>query len=266
MFSEVPRLVDVSEASRVGWNFNIGSATDRDSEPYNVKGYRIVDGNEGDVFRVENRRLFDTVSAELYLNKSLNREEIPFYTLTVEAYDGGNPPKVGRTVVNITVTDVNDNAPMFDLTRYTVSVQEDRDIGFDIISVTATDLDEGANGNVSYRINRQQSDPDMYFIIDSTTGQISLNRRIDYEAQDEHKIVIEAVDQGSVPNVGSTVVIVNVVNVNDNKPNIDVIFFGENGAKVCRSFLLSLRLSCHWTAHFFRLLYAHKISEISFTV
>ena len=222
----------ISEASQVGSKFDIGSATDPDSFPYNVQGYRIVTGNSDHSFRVDSRHFNDFVFADLIVNKTLNREEISLFHITIEAFDGGFPSKTGTIQVQVNVSDVNDNAPTFDLSRYTVAVMEDAPIGTDVITMNATDPDIADNGKITYRIDRTNSDPDSFFVIDAISGVISLNKRLDYERALQHKIVVEAVDRGTEPQVGSTVVIVTVVNVNDNYPILSVIFLDANESKV----------------------------------
>ena len=157
--------------------------------------------------------------------------------MTIEAYDGGTPSNTGSLQLNINITDANDNAPMFDLTRYTVTIKENIDIGADVISLTASESDINENGFITYRIDRSQSDPDDFFLINPTTGQITLNKKLNFEDQVQHKVVVEAVDQGSEPLIGSTVVIVTVEDVNDNKPTLEVIFLGSEGTlvRICLS-------------------------------
>ena len=216
----------------MGSKFDIGSATDDDAFPFNVKGYRIVDGNSEAFFRIGTRSLNGFIFADLIVNKSLNREEIPFFVLTIEAFDGGNPPKSGFVKLNINVTDANDNAPAFDLTRYTATIKENVKIGTKIITLNASDADIGENGQIFYRIDRSQSDPNNFFVIDSASGRITLNKNVNFEDQVQHKIVVEAVDKGAEPLVGSTVVIVTIEDVNDNKPLLEVIFLGPDGSLV----------------------------------
>lgn len=65
----------------------------------------------------------------------------------------------------------------------------------------ATDEDEGDNGLVLYEINRRQSDPDRYFVMDVKTGVITLNRPLDYELKKVHELVVQARDNASHPEV-----------------------------------------------------------------
>lgn len=67
----------------------------------------------------------------------------------------------------------------------------------------ATDADEGDNGLVLYEINRRQSDPDRYFVMDIKSGVITLNRPLDYELKRVHELVVQARDNGSHPEVAN---------------------------------------------------------------
>ena len=67
--------------------------------------------------------------------------------------------------------------------------------------VFATDADEGDNGLVLYEINRRQSDPDRYFVMDTKSGVITLNRPLDFELKRVHELVVQARDNASQPEV-----------------------------------------------------------------
>ncbi|NXH42707.1 PCDGD protein, partial [Dicaeum eximium] len=87
---------------------------------------------------------------ELVLAKALDREEAAFHELVLRASDGGDPARTGTARIRVTVLDANDNAPVFSQAEYTVRVPEDVPVGFTLVTVTATDADEGLNGNVKY--------------------------------------------------------------------------------------------------------------------
>lgn len=72
---------------------------------------------------------------------------------------------------------------------------------FSSLQVFATDEDEGDNGLVLYEINRRQSDPDRYFVMDIKSGIITLNRPLDYELKRVHELVVQARDNASHPEV-----------------------------------------------------------------
>jgi len=73
------------------------------------------------------------------------------------AYDGGSPPRSGVVEVKVTVTDANDNGPVFEYSSYEVTVAENIDLGSNVAKVTAFDADAGINAEVSYlRASKQR--------------------------------------------------------------------------------------------------------------
>ncbi|NXP42901.1 PCDGF protein, partial [Leiothrix lutea] len=86
----------------------------------------------------------------LVLAKALDREEAAFHELVLRASDGGDPARTGTARIRVTVVDANDNAPVFSQAEYTVRVAEDVPVGSVLVTVTATDADEGLNGHVKY--------------------------------------------------------------------------------------------------------------------
>ncbi|NWU16153.1 PCDGE protein, partial [Cephalopterus ornatus] len=87
---------------------------------------------------------------ELVLAKALDREEAAFHELVLRASDGGDPSRTGPARIRVTVLDANDNAPVFSQAEYTVRVPEDVPVGSVLVTATATDADEGLNGQVKY--------------------------------------------------------------------------------------------------------------------
>ncbi|NXD88803.1 PCDGH protein, partial [Halcyon senegalensis] len=86
----------------------------------------------------------------LVLAKALDREEAAFHELVLKASDGGEPARTGTARIRVAVLDANDNAPVFSPAEYTVRVPEDVPVGTVLVTVTATDADEGMNGHVKY--------------------------------------------------------------------------------------------------------------------
>lgn len=87
--------------------------------------------------------------------KPLDREKISGYLLTITARDHGHPPMSDTTDVEITVADVNDNAPVFNAAAYHANIIEDALIGTSVLSVMATDADQGLNSRVRYILEGQ---------------------------------------------------------------------------------------------------------------
>ncbi|OXB52255.1 hypothetical protein ASZ78_014109, partial [Callipepla squamata] len=86
----------------------------------------------------------------LVLAKALDREEAAFHELLLKAIDGGEPARTGTARIRVAVLDANDNAPAFSQAVYSVRVPEDVPVGSTLLSVTATDPDDGTNGDVKY--------------------------------------------------------------------------------------------------------------------
>ncbi|EEC00768.1 conserved hypothetical protein, partial [Ixodes scapularis] len=171
----------------------------------------------------------------------LDRENTPFYSLVIEAYDGGRPPFKGSMTVNITIQDVNDNQPIFNQSRYFATVAENATVGASVLRVFATDADSAENGRVSYSINRRQSDRENMFAIDPDTGVISVNKPLDFEAKDVHELVVVARDGGDQPL--ETTAFLAVTDANDNAPQFDRDVYYANVLEVADPGTSVLQLS-----------------------
>ncbi|XP_053497900.1 protocadherin alpha-13-like [Ictalurus furcatus] len=159
----------------------------------------------------------------LILKKQLDREQKSQLNLTLTAYDGGKPEKFGSVNITITVVDINDNAPVFDRQVYTVTLEENIEFGSSVVKLHATDLDEGANGQVVYAFDKSLMGKAFdKFEINSNTGEITVKGSIDFEEQRVYEIDIQASDKGPVPLTGHCSIIINIKDLNDNAPEIDV--------------------------------------------
>ncbi|XP_042340233.1 protocadherin-23 [Plectropomus leopardus] len=225
--------LEVSELSPPGSRFQLEVAKDEDEGEFGTQGYRITDSEKGELFHLEYRSGSEShPSLDLILTSKLDRETQDFYSLTIEAFDGGIPARTGTLQVNIHVLDENDNPPVFNQTEYHASLPEDAPVMSPVCQVHATDLDLGDNGRITYEINRRQSDPNEVFSINKTSGEVYLNKPLDYESQAFHELIISAKDNGAQPEYSSTFVGVKVLNVNDNSPTISVLFLSETGDAV----------------------------------
>ncbi|XP_051755718.1 protocadherin-23 isoform X2 [Ctenopharyngodon idella] len=223
--------LNVSELSPPGTRFELEGAQDQDKGDYGTQGYRITDGDTRKRFKVEIRSSGGgTFNLDLILLVRLDRETTDFYSFTIEAFDGGVPPKTGQMQVHITVLDENDNQPVFNQSEYHAVLLESAPLMTPVCQVFATDPDLGSNGRVTYEINRRQSDPNEFFIIDSSSGIIRVNKLLDYENQSFFELIVTAWDSGIQPESSSTFVSIKVLDVNDNHPNISILFLNEAGA------------------------------------
>ena len=135
----------------------------------------------------------------------------------MEARDGGNPSKDSLVDVKITISDINDNKPLFNKSPYLARVDEDAIIGTSVVTVFAKDDDIGLNKEITYGIktgNEQGT-----FKLNITSGLITLNQNIDHETKASYQLVVTATDHGTPPLTSSVDVTVMVNDVNDNPPS-----------------------------------------------
>ncbi|XP_061209983.1 protocadherin alpha-3-like isoform X12 [Neopsephotus bourkii] len=157
----------------------------------------------------------------LVLTKPLDRETMPIHRLVLTASDGGRPPLTGTVELVISVLDANDNAPQFNQSVYKVQLQESAAEGTLVARVNATDPDEGLNKEFTYTLISSvpvgQKD---LFSIDPKTGEIRLTGALDFEDVRLHELQIEARDKGFPPLSGHCSVELEVLDVNDNSPEV----------------------------------------------
>uniref|UniRef100_A0A3Q3JPT7 Protocadherin-15 n=1 Tax=Monopterus albus TaxID=43700 RepID=A0A3Q3JPT7_MONAL len=194
--------VEVSEAMRIGAILLNLQATDRENDPIT---YRIVSGDSQKVFN-----LSETIGL-LLLGKPLDRETTDQYHLIVTASDG-NPGGTSTTTVNIVVTDVNDNDPVFITMPTNFTVQEEQANLF-VGQVRATDPDAGVNGQVHYRIVNY---PELFII--SANGSIYTRVPLDRELRSQYDLVVEASDGAVDPRRTTLTLSIKVTDIDDNSP------------------------------------------------
>uniref|UniRef100_A0A3Q3X6B7 Protocadherin-16 n=1 Tax=Mola mola TaxID=94237 RepID=A0A3Q3X6B7_MOLML len=231
MFQRKQTTFKIPEQTVIGTRFPLEPAIDADQGQLTTQGYLIKDGNVGQAFTLETRRgSSEVLYLDLVVNAILDREKRSTYTLSLEAFDGGSPKRTDQMTLDIIVQDINDNAPVFNQSRYHAIISENLQPGSNILQVFATDADEGDNGMVLYEINRRQSDPDRYFVVDSRTGIITLNRPLDFEMRRVHELVVQAQDNATHPEVTNAFVTIHVRDYNDNQPTMTIIFLSEDGS------------------------------------
>ncbi|XP_047411612.1 protocadherin beta-5-like [Sciurus carolinensis] len=208
-------LLRIPESAQLGTVFALKSAQDLDMGSNSVQNYTISPNSN---FRVVTHNRGDGRKyPELVLGKALDREEQPELILTLTALDGGVPPRSGTVTVRIEVVDINDNAPEFLQSLYEVQVPENTPINSLVLIVSARDLDAGTYGSVAYSFfeRDENSQP---FVIDEITGEIRLQRALDFEATQHYNVEIVATDSGGFS--GKCTVAIEVADVNDNAPEL----------------------------------------------
>ncbi|KAM4038960.1 protocadherin alpha-3-like isoform 8-T8 [Anomaloglossus baeobatrachus] len=218
--SSVTNLV-ISEMKHAGSRFPLKIASDPDLGTNSITNYEL---SVSDYFALDFQKYINQIkSLELVLKKNLDREKQSVHNLSLTAYDGGKPRLSGTTHIIVTVEDFNDNAPVFDQPFYQCSVNENAAEGTLVFKLNATDLDVGKNGEILYGFSHMVSvEAKEAFILDKHTGEIRVKVKLDFEVKKIYEIQIEAIDNGDYPHVGHCKVLVTVVDVNDNPPEMTV--------------------------------------------
>ncbi|XP_018085370.1 protocadherin-19 isoform X3 [Xenopus laevis] len=214
--------LEISETASPGTRIPLESAYDPDSGNYGVQTYEIT---PNDLFGLEIKTRGDgSRFAELVVEKALDRETQSHYNYIITALDGGDPSNFGTVELNIKVIDSNDNNPLFEEAAYTVNVPENSALNTMVIDLNATDPDEGTNGEIVYSFNSYVSDKTReLFKIDPKTGVITVSGAIDYEEGHVYEIDVQAKDLGPNSIPAHCKVTVNVLDVNDNVPVINLL-------------------------------------------
>ncbi|XP_027864175.1 protocadherin alpha-3-like isoform X15 [Xiphophorus couchianus] len=218
-FLEEAITVDISEASHVGERHPLPVAHDADVGTNSVKTYKL---NTNEYFSLDIQSAGgQSVSAELILQKALDREKEPVIELILTAVDGGKPAKAGALQIKVNVLDVNDNSPVFSKNLYKIQVTENANTGTTLLTLSATDLDEGVNGQIVYSFTEgARLNPEEIFSLNNNSGEIIVKGNIDYEEYQAFEIRVQARDKGSTPRSAHSKVLVEVIDVNDNAPEI----------------------------------------------
>ncbi|XP_034041014.1 cadherin-23-like [Thalassophryne amazonica] len=199
----------VFENVDLGTNIVRVSATDADSGLFAAVEYSLVDG--------EGKFGISPSTGDIYILSPLDRETKDHYTLTAVARDnpGGSPNnrRENSVQVLVTVLDVNDFRPRFLERVINTSVFENEPSGTSVITVTATDLDEGENSLLTYSLQGPGADA---FSLDPDTGLVRSRRLL--QSLERFNLTVVATDHGRPPLWGTASLHIAVIDVNDNRP------------------------------------------------
>nr|XP_055073359.1 cadherin EGF LAG seven-pass G-type receptor 2 [Misgurnus anguillicaudatus] len=192
---------------------------------------KAVDQDEGDAGRLEYflEALFDSRSSNLFAVDPvsgvvstvdiLDRETKDTHVFRVTAVDHGTPRRTAMATLTVTVSDTNDHDPVFEQQDYKESVRENLEIGYEVLTVRATDGDAPVNGNILYHLLNNNGTNGV-FEIDSRSGVIRTRGPVDRETVEAYVLLVEANDQGRDPGPRSATATVHIVveDDNDNAP------------------------------------------------
>ncbi|CAI5677229.1 unnamed protein product [Oreochromis niloticus] len=213
--------IEISESASVGTRIPLDGAVDADVGENSLHTYSLTANN---FFKIDVRTRTDGAKyAELVVMRELDREVQASYQLQLTASDNGVPPKSGSTLLKISISDSNDNSPAFDEQVYAINLLENSPLGTLIIDLNATDPDEGTNGKIVYSFSSHVSPKILEtFKIHPENGHITLIKKVDYETSASYELDVQAQDLGPNSIPGLCKIVVKVVDVNDNKPEINI--------------------------------------------
>ncbi|XP_054872501.1 protocadherin alpha-8-like [Amphiprion ocellaris] len=218
-FLSTSQTINITESTSAGAKFLLKRARDADVGKNSVNTYKL---SQNEHFSLATHK-GESLTPELVLQKVLDREKQSVIRLTLTAIDGGTLAKSGTMIIVVNVLDINDNAPVFSQTLYKASIFENVEIGTSIITLNATDLDAGQNGQILYYFvdmdQGKQTDP---FAIDVKTGTVTNKKIIDFEENNAFEIRVQASDGASSPMTSHAKLLIEVLDVNDNAPEISV--------------------------------------------
>ncbi|XP_017728344.1 PREDICTED: LOW QUALITY PROTEIN: protocadherin alpha-10-like [Rhinopithecus bieti] len=220
-FSVTEQKLSIPESRLLDSRFPLEGASDADVGENALLTYELSP-NEYFVLDTINKKDKDKFPV-LVLRKLLDREENPQLKLLLTATDGGKPEFTGSVSLLILVLDANDNAPIFDRPVYEVKMYENQVNQTLVIWLNASDSDEGINKEMMYSFSTLVP-PTIRrkFWINERTGEIKVNDAIDFEDSNTYEIHVDVTDKGNPPMVGHCTVLVELLDENDNSPEVIV--------------------------------------------
>ncbi|XP_056899804.1 protocadherin gamma-A4-like [Takifugu flavidus] len=203
--------MEIRESAEKGTRFSIEEANDADIGQNAVQRY-ILQKNDNFILSADNKKV------ELVLENRLDREKQKEMNLLLTALDGGSPQRSGTVVIHVTVLDANDNAPVFSQAIYKASLPENSPLDTVVMQVSATDADEGVNGDVIYNLGHSSEDDANIFIINAKTGEIRVSGTVDYEENNSFEMRVQAKDGLGLTSYAQA--IITIIDKNDNPPEV----------------------------------------------
>ena len=209
-----PYILNITENTTIGTLLTTVTATDGDLGVDGEIQYSITTGNIGNSFAM------NSVTGALTTINDIDREIVPFYSLEVQASGkGSSQVRKAVTTIAITVTDINDNSPVFNPDTYYIDIKENLAIGMVIGHLLASDADQpnSLNAFIAYSITSGNTG-NTFSILDN--GYIQISKTLDYETTSSYSLAVEGKDGGFPALSASAKVRITITNVNENIPTL----------------------------------------------
>ncbi|XP_060935128.1 protocadherin beta-15-like [Limanda limanda] len=206
--------LEIRESAVKGARYRVNEAHDADIGQNTVKQYSLQKNAH---FVLSVRDDSDgSKSVELVLDKELDREKEHDLNFMLIAVDGGVPQRSGTANIHVTVLDANDNAPVFERAVYKASLPENAAVDTVVVVVSASDADDGINGEVTYEFSRISDRAKKVFSLNSKSGEIKVRGSLDFETNSKYEMRIDAKDGYGLSS--DSKVMIDIIDVNDNAP------------------------------------------------
>ena len=199
VFAQATYACSVNENEAVGSLICTVFASDDDGGSDGALNYQISMGTPSDSI------LVDRESGQIYLARSVDYEHEHSFSLTIEAYDLGEPSLTASASITISVDDLNDNRPQINSFAF-FRISENAALGDRIDTLNCTDADTGVNGQINFQLSSiVKVDMDgtetlltsAPFALESVTGTIIVNSNLDYETDQLYRLSIVCRDSGT---------------------------------------------------------------------
>ncbi|NXD59892.1 PCDGK protein, partial [Corvus moneduloides] len=218
-FSKAALDLEIGEWVSPGTRFPLETAHDADVGRNSLLTYQLTSNPSFSLAMKESPD--GNNQPELVLERALDREKQSSFEMVLTAVDAGDPVRSGTIKIRINVTDANDNPPVFAQDQYRARLREDAPLGSRVLNVSASDADTGNNARITYGFGKMPAKVLRRFMVDTESGMITLKEVLDFEDTRGYTLLVEARDGGGL--VAQCKVVVEVLDVNDNAPEITVL-------------------------------------------